>query len=48
MPVLHLKRPIKRVEFLTKPVGYPAPITETTVSTSVPGRGMDIFEVVYR
>ena len=47
MPVLHVKRPIRKVEFLTKPTGYPAPVTEYTVSTSVPGRGMDIFEITY-
>ena len=47
MPVLHVKRKIRKVEFLTKPVGYPAPITYYSVSTSVPGRGMDIFEITY-
>ncbi|MBR3873525.1 MAG: hypothetical protein IKJ26_05060 [Clostridia bacterium] len=48
MPVLHVKRPIEKVEFLTKPVGYPAPTTEYTVSSSVPGRGMDVLEITYK
>ena len=47
MPVLHVKRPIEKVDFLTKPAGYPAPIAEYSVSSSVPGRGMDILEITY-
>jgi hypothetical protein len=48
MPILHCRRPIAHVDILTKPAGYPAPITEFTVATSVPGRGMDILEITYR
>ncbi|MDR2376993.1 MAG: hypothetical protein LBD96_11220 [Treponema sp.] len=48
LPVLHVERTIKKVEFITKPLKYPAQVTDHTVRFRVPLRGMDILEITYK
>jgi hypothetical protein len=48
LPTLHVNRDIEKVVFLTKPMGYPAQVTDRSVRFRVPGRGMDILEIIYR
>ncbi len=48
LPTLHLSREIEKVDFLTKPIGYPADIRKNSLRTRIPGRGMEIVEVTYR
>jgi hypothetical protein len=47
LPMLHVERTIKKVDFVTKPLKYPAQITDHTVRFRVPLRGMDILEITY-
>jgi hypothetical protein len=48
LPTLHVNRDIEKVVFLTKPIGYPAQVTDRSVRFRVPGRGMDVLEITYR
>lgn len=47
LPTVHFGRPVKSIELLTKPDGYPQQRCADGIRLRVPGRGADVMEVTF-